>query len=190
MPEELGSLRPYDYIVNYRNGQDSYFFQTESGNSYLCYFLNASGHFDEYLSMQEDVVTFGLMQINESKGFFAEKHDPRIKETVFSILLQVMEEYPERSMLVMYDTRDGRQRSRKITFARWYNECCGFVSKKVTRIIISGSSMWNGDKFDMMMLVPNTCSKLEQIKITAFEIRDDLISKGYPPTLECRVECK
>lgn len=140
--------------------------------------------------MQKDVVTFGLMQISKSKGFFVEKHDPRIKETVFVILLQVLQQYPERPMLVMYETRDGRLRSRKITFARWYNECCELVSKKVTRITISGASMSNSDRFDMMMLVPNTCSKLEQIKITAIEIKDDLISKDYPPSLECRIECK
>ena len=182
MPEELGSLRPYNYVANYREGEEEYSFETTSGTSYICYFLNVNGFFDHYPSMEVDIVTFGISQISESEGFFVEKHDPRNKETVFSILLQVIQDHPERPMLVMYDTRDGRQRSRKIAFSRWYKEGCKLVSKKVTRISISGSTAESGEKFDMMMLIPNTCSKLEQIKITALDIRDDLISKGYPPS--------
>ncbi|WAC10739.1 hypothetical protein [Dyadobacter pollutisoli] len=190
MPEELGSPEPYEYTIRSKKGEEQYSFETASGTPYICYFLNIPGFFDDYPSMEVDVVTFGLSLLRESKNFFVEKHDPRIKATVFSILLSAIEVYPERPMLVMYDTQDGRQRSRKITFARWYNECCKLVSKKVTRITISGASMSSADRFDMMMLVPNTCSELEQIKITAMEIKDDLISKGYPPSLECRIECK
>jgi hypothetical protein len=190
MPEELGSLRAYEYTIRFKEGEEEYTFKTASGTPYICYFLNIPGFFDDYPSMEVEVVTFGLSLLRESKDSFVEKHDPRIKATVLSILLNVIEVHPERPMLVMYDTRDGRQRSRKITFARWYNECCKLVSKKVTRITISGANISSDDRFDMMMLVPNTCSKLEQIKVGAFEIRDDLISKGYPPSLECRIECK
>ncbi|TLU98023.1 hypothetical protein [Dyadobacter luticola] len=188
--EESGSFRAYDYTVEYRGGDKEYLFQTESGAHYSCYFANASAYFEDYPLVKDDIVTFGLKRTSQSKGFFVDKYDARIKATVFQILCHVIEMYPERSMLVMYDTSDGRQRNRKITFARWYNECSRLLKKKVTRISISGSSIWSGEKFDMMLLVPNTCSKLEQIKLSAFEIRDELISKGYPPTLECRIECK
>ncbi|MEO6281800.1 MAG: DUF6169 family protein [Dyadobacter sp.] len=190
MREELGSLRSYEYTVEYRGEEEEYFFKTDSGAFYSCYFLNGSGYFDDYPLIKGDILTFGLRRISRSEGFFVDKHDARIKETVIHILAQTFEANPERSLFVMYETMDGRQRNRKITFARWYNEACKLVSKEVTRITISGASMWTADRFDMMLLVPNTCSKLEQIKITAIEIKDDLISKGYPPSLECRIECK
>jgi hypothetical protein len=189
-PEESGSLKAYDYTTEYRNGDEEYYFQTESGIHYSCYFSDASEYFEDYPLVKDHIVTFGLARISQSKGFFTDKYDPRIKTTVIHILEQAIEVFPERSISAMYDTTDGRQRNRKITFSRWYHEYCHLVSERVTRISISGSSVWSGERFDMMMLVPNTCSKLEQLKLTAFEIRDELISKGYPPSLECRIECK
>jgi hypothetical protein len=62
------------------------------------------GHFDDYPSIKEDVVTFGFRCKSRIQRFFVEKHDPRIKETVFSTLLNAIEVYPERPMLIMYDT--------------------------------------------------------------------------------------
>ncbi len=103
--------------------------------------------------------------------------------------MDVARKHPEWSILVMYDTQDGRQRNRKIAFNRWYNEYCNLVSSRVTRISILAQG-FDGSSFNLMMLVPNTCSKLELIKSTCIEIKDELISKGYPPSIECRIECK
>ncbi|WP_409017675.1 DUF6169 family protein [Dyadobacter sp. CY323] len=119
-----------------------------------------------------------------------DKYDARIKATVFLILGQVIEMYPERSIFVMYDTQDGRQRNRKVAFNRWYNEYCNLLSERVTKISIIAPNIEGGNTFNLMMLVPNSCSKLELIKSTCIEIKDEFISKGYPPSLECRIECK
>ena len=190
MPEELSSLRAYECTIEYRNNGEEYFFKTESGAYYSCYFANASGYFEEYPLIKDDIVTFGFGLLSPSKGFFVEKHDPRIKETIFYILIQAAETYPERSFFVMYSTDEGRQRNRKVTFDRWYNDYCKLVGGAVTKISISAPTIDGSFIFNMMMLVPNTCSKLELIKSTCIEIKDEFISKGYPPSLECRIECK
>ena len=189
MPEELGSLKPYKYTVEYRDGDVEYYFKTGSDVFYSCYFTSASGYFDAYPLIKDDIVTFGFRPTTFSKGFFMKKYDARIKQTIFQILMDVVRKHPEWSILVMYDTQDGRQRNRKIAFNRWYNEYCNLVSSRVTRISILAQG-FDGSSFNLMMLVPNTCSKLELIKSTCIEIKDEFISKGYPPSIECRIECK
>jgi hypothetical protein len=189
-PEELGSLRAYEYTLEYRDNGEEYLFKTASGAHYSCYFTDASGYFEEYPLIKDDIVSFGFGLVSPSKGFFVEKHNTRIKETIFHILLQANNTYPDRSFFVMYSTRDGKQRNRKITFDKWYNDYCNLVSGRVTRISIISPCTDGNFTFNMMMLVPNTCSKLELIKSTCIEIKDEFISKGYPPSLECRIECK
>ncbi len=189
-PEELGSLRPYEYTAEYRHGDEEYRFETESGIFYSCHFTNGSGYFEDYPLIKDNIVTFGFRQLSPTKGFFVEKYDARIKETIFYILTRVAETNPENSIFVMYSTQGGRQRNRKVAFNRWYNEYCNLLSERVTRISIIAPNIEGGNTFNLMILVPNTCSKLELIKNTFIEIKDEFISKGYSPSLECRIECK
>jgi hypothetical protein len=192
MPEGLGSLKPYEFTVNCRKKEEEeYFFQTASGTSYICYFLSASGYFEDYPSIKDNIVTFGFRPLSQlSKGSFIDGHDRRIKETIFCILTHATARRPERYLLVMYETSDGKQRNRKITFNCWYNEYCALVNNQVTRISIIAPNIEGDDTFSLMVFVPSTCSKLELIKNTFIEIKDEFISKGYPPSLECRIECK
>ena len=72
-PEELGSLRAYDYTAEDSDNCEEYIFKTDSGALYSCYFINASGYFEDYPLIKNDIVTFGFGLISPSKGFFVEK---------------------------------------------------------------------------------------------------------------------
>lgn len=189
--EELNSLRPYDHLVSQFDEEENYSFVTDSGSEYACYFLDASGYFDDYPQIKYNVVTFGFRPLKrDSKGFFNEKHDPRIRDTVLSILHQSIKKHPHRCIFIMFDTMDGRQRNRKIAFSIWFNAYCKLMPKQVSKISISAVGVDRSGTFDLVMLVPNTSHKLAVMQETFIEIRDEFISKGYPPTLECRIDCK
>jgi hypothetical protein len=72
-PEELGSLRAYEYTLEYRDNGEEYLFKTASGAHYSCYFTDASGYFEEYPLIKDDIVSFGFGLVSPSKGFFVEK---------------------------------------------------------------------------------------------------------------------
>jgi hypothetical protein len=189
--EELNSSRPYEYLVSQFEEEESYLFVTNSGVEYTCYFLNASAYFEDYPLIKDDIVTFGFRPLKpSSKGFFVDRHDPKIKETIVAILHKSVKKHPEGCIFIMFDAKDGRQRNRKIIFNTWYNDYCAQFPKQVTKLSISASGLDHSGQYDMIMLVPNTCQKLAAMKETFIEIRDELISKGYPPTLECRINCK
>lgn len=181
MTGESNSLGPYNYQEVEINGSFQYEFKTDSGLTYNCWFVDCSGHFKDYPQIRDSIVTFGFgCKPYTPKGYF-HKHDPKTKLTVLSILRQSLENYPERVVLVMYQNTDNRKRNRKIIFDTWYKDFCedhNFVGK--FRLTIPSPD--GSDIMCITMFVPETYSKRETLKEALLDFKDELISKGLPPS--------
>lgn len=181
MHEGLNSLKPYSYRESRFNGEVSYQFTTTTGIEYNCYFLDASGYFESYPDIGQSVVTFGF-HIAQTPSFFKQQYDIRIRDTIFDILYKSALTFPERSILVIYDTRDLRPRHRKVIFSKWFNEFCEISGLHVTKMTLSIPSEEASATLFVCIFVPPDSPNIWAIRAAFIDIRDELISKGHPPT--------
>lgn len=179
MHEGLNSLKPYEYQETQFNGEVSYQFTTANGIGYNCYFLDASGYFESYPAISQKVVTFGF-HATRGSALFRQRYDVRIRDTLFDILSML--QFPERSIFAMFDTRDRRPRHRKIIFSRWFKEFCQTFSIRITRLSLSIPSEDVSATVNVCMFVPSDSPDITSIRNAFIDIRDELISKGHPPS--------
>lgn len=183
MHEGSNSLRPYNYRETSHQGEISYQFTTTTGIEYSCYFLDASGYFESYPAIAHNVVTFGF-RITKAQPAFRQQYDVRIRDTIFDILYKSILRFPERSVFVMFDTRDCRSRHRKVTFGRWFKEFCRIYRLRITKLSLTVPCEDVTLVVNVCMFVPPGSPDLTAIKHAFVDLRDELISKGYPPTTE------
>jgi hypothetical protein len=188
MQEESGLLKPYDYLEISSGQELHYNFLTDGGVNYACYFLGASDYFEEYPLIRDNVVTFGFRPLNDPYPNLHRRYDPRIRETLFHILHSSCIAHPQRAVFVMYDPKDKRHHNRKNLFNQWHSSFCALMKTQVAKITLTiPCESRSDDAIYLAMFVPDTCANLESIKSAFQDIRDELISKGYPPTVlyEC-----
>jgi hypothetical protein len=183
MHEGLNSLKPYSYQETRFNGEVSYQFTTTDGTEYNCYFLDASGYFESYPVIARNVVRFGFRTAKPTP-FSRPLHDIRIRDTIFDILHKSTSQFPERSIFVMFDTRDRKSRHRKIIFSRWFTAFCKIYGLCITRLSLSIPSEDVTATVNVCMFVPPNSPDLATIKNAFIDIRDELISKGHPPSTD------
>jgi hypothetical protein len=188
MPKELSSLKPYSYQEVHRSHFVTYQFVTDKSIAYQVYFQSGDGYFPEYPDFNQDIVTFGFGPENPApKGTLFLKSaipqkivrfDNRIRDTLFTILLDSFTAFPQRSVFIMCDMHDGRQLCRNTLFNKWFSDferiVAGRISKYNTEI--PGP---DGDAALLMLLVPDTCLLREKVIDAFLCLNDDLISKGY-----------
>ena len=100
------SLHPYDFL---KNGDSTYYFETDNGLKYKAYFIEFSSSFYKLFSFSFD----------KEEGFGA--YDPRVKDTIVSVLRDFFD--VENHVLgYTCDVTDGREMARKRLFDRWFEQ--------------------------------------------------------------------
>lgn len=185
MHEGLNLLKPYSYRETQFNEEVSYQFSTTNGFEYNCYFLDASGYFESYPAIARNVVTFGF-RVMRPMSFGRPPYDVRVRDTIFDILYKSTLLYPERSIFIMFDTRDRRPRHRKVVFSKWFKEFCEISGLRITRMSLTIPGDDDSSTVHVSLFVPPDSPDLASIKNAFIDIRDELISKGYPPSTDYR----
>lgn len=187
MHEGLNLLKPYSYWETQSGDEVSYRFSTTTSVEYSCYFLDASGYFENYPAIARNVVTFGF-RVVQPTPFVRPQYDIRIRDTIFDILYKSTLLHPERSIFIMFDTRDRRPRHRKVVFGKWFKEFCAISNLRITRLSLTIPSDDDYSNVHICLFVPSSSPDLISIKHAFIDIRDELISKGYPPSTD--YQCK
>ncbi len=179
MPEESNLLRPYSYSENHRSKYVTYNFVTAANQEYYVYFSDGSGYFPNYPHFCDDIVTFGF-GTNSSATFdlsLNRRHDSRIRDTLFAIIQDSFSLFPQRAILIMCDTNDGRQACRNNLFHRWYNELGRIIDLEISKYNIT--ILGPGDEGTyLIMLIPISCFMHDQIRDAFWDINNEMISKG------------
>lgn len=150
--------------------------------------MEGVSYFPEYPNFNKDIVTFGFGPSHPiSKGIFLNsegqrsvvcKHDPRVKHTLFRIILDTLEAFPKRSIFIMCDMMDRKHFCRNSLFQKWFVE---FEKEFPSKISKYNTEVCNpdGDCAKLIMLIPNLCAYHTQIREAFLSIDSDLKAKGY-----------
>ncbi len=100
-------LHPYDFL---KEGDSTYYFNTDNGLKYKAYFVEFSASFYKLFSFSFD---------KEEGG--GAPFDPRVKDTIISVLRDF---FDTENYVLGYtcDVTDGKEMARKRLFDRWFEQ--------------------------------------------------------------------
>lgn len=136
---ELNLPLPYK-IINTIDGK--FEFQTDNKLIYSVYFQSAKEHFFTLApDLPNEVYLFGFTI--KTGNELSLKYDKRVEVTIIQILFTFFE-VNTRAMLFVCDTKDQKQRHRKITFNKWFNKHNSkmLFEKKDISIIIDNDNQY------------------------------------------------
>lgn len=109
-------MQPYNYTTSPPN---NYFFTTDSGCEYLCYFTEYDNLFAEFPEIASDVFGFNLVLKYKPEGNIG--LDKRIATTVVTIIQNFLN---KRTNVVVYicDNSDSRENVRFHKFTNWFSQ--------------------------------------------------------------------
>jgi hypothetical protein len=175
MHEVSGSLNPY----NYKSTNQGYQFITADCSIYLLYFTEASDYFPSYIDINAFIVSHGFEKIRDSSlETDLPKADPRIRDTIFSILNAALENDPRFCFMSICSTSDGKHRFRNKLFATWYAEIGNMFELNFNKIDnrICGN---DGDCAYLSILIHKQCPHGQKVRDAFLDLENELIRKGY-----------
>lgn len=176
-------LNPYNYV----DSNLTYDFETDSGVLYASYFTDASSYFPEDALIKDEIRSFGFAPVHTpaETSYLSQvqpherhtKHDPRIKDTIVTILRDFLLANPDLWVISICDNHDLRERSRHKLFSQWFSHVVNHLEIEVKKYdcIIKGATEVYG--FASLYLREDN-SRHDLVKTAFFNINNDLISKG------------
>jgi hypothetical protein len=117
MLKDLSLLSSYN-VSQLKEGD--YLFTTDSNIVYSVYMLNESIYFDAYPEFSADVLTIGFDMI--ANPLRKTPFDKRVRVTISNIIINYLDEHPEKVFFFVCDSADTREKSRMRIFELWYNQ--------------------------------------------------------------------
>jgi len=118
MNEELNLPTPYKVFKVSCDSEPIYQFTTQNGTVYDVVFISCENYFPDSEVCNGRVF---MLNFDISKEVVAKRaYDSNIEITIAGIIISFFES-AENVMLFVCDSTDSKQRNRKITFNKWYN---------------------------------------------------------------------
>jgi hypothetical protein len=141
-------------IYSLHRSKEGFEFSTDDGYTYNVYFIRDSIPLANP-ELESLLISFGFSCFPKLKPK-EKKHDPRVKCTILHILSNFFKNNPNRIITYCCDTSDSRERQRKITFNKWFNEEAEKLKlKKISPNLagnLHGAFIYSGDnihRFDI-----------------------------------------
>lgn len=180
MQKVSNSLEPYKYVEINDNGNFKYVFCTDSEIDYQIYFTDQSKHFEIYPNIQDDIISFGFAPID--KNLIIKRRDKRVQDTIFHFLGNFANRNPDKVLFVIMSGRHGLQRNRHIVFSQWHREFCSVMALDYHKFSLTIPGERDVNTY-IAMYVPHTYHRIDDVRNALVDMKDELISKGYPPSV-------